>query len=210
MDTTTLDARAARLRRARLDAGFPTAKAAAVRHGFNYNTYSQHERGLVGFGRAAADYAAAYHVSEGWLITGEENQSRGETIPLLGTAAGAGIGAWRAETEPLDRLTCPPGLVGIADAYAILVKGNSMSPEHKDGALRFVNPVKRPVAGDTVIVQQQIIPDGPIEAFIKRFLRETESEIVTEQLEPFGLVRFPKRTVKAVHKVPTLNELFGL
>ncbi len=51
--------------------GFATAKAAAERFGFNYNTYSQHERGHVGITRAAKDYARAYKVREAWLLTGE-------------------------------------------------------------------------------------------------------------------------------------------
>lgn len=211
MDTTTLDARAARLMQARKAAGFRTAKEAALRHGFNYNTYSQHERGIVGISRAAADYARAYGVSEGWLLTGEAaGKPPQERIPLLGTAAGAGIGAFRPDAEPIDFLPVPPGLAGVERAYAILVKGNSMSPEHKEGDLRFVNPVKRPVSGDSVIVQQQFAEGGPIDAYIKRFLRETESEIVTEQLEPHGTVRFPRKTVLAVHKVATMNELFRL
>ncbi len=50
---------------------FPTAKAAAKRFGFNYNTYSQHERGQSGLTRAAKEYARAFKVREAWLLTGE-------------------------------------------------------------------------------------------------------------------------------------------
>lgn len=210
MNVTEQTERAQRLREARIGAGFKSAKAAATRFGWNYTTYSQHERGIVGITRAAADYARAYKISKGWLLYGEAGTAPVETIPLVGTAAGAAIGAWRADNDEIDRLQAPPGLVGIENAYAILVKGNSMSPEHKEGELRFVNPAKRPIAGDTVIVQQQTGSAAQIEAFIKRFLRETESEIVTEQLEPHAFVRFPKTTVVAIHKVATLNELFRL
>ncbi len=50
---------------------FATAKDAALRFGWNYNTYSQHERGHSGITRAAKDYARAFKVSEAWLLTGE-------------------------------------------------------------------------------------------------------------------------------------------
>lgn len=70
-DITRIDQQASRLRQAREMRGFATAKAAAKRFGFNYNTYSQHERGQAGITRAAKDYARAYKVREAWLLTGD-------------------------------------------------------------------------------------------------------------------------------------------
>ncbi|RWF66875.1 helix-turn-helix transcriptional regulator [Mesorhizobium sp.] len=62
---------AIRLQQARENAGFSTAKAAAERHGWSKHSYHQHENGLRGIGRAAANYAKAFKVSEAWLLTGE-------------------------------------------------------------------------------------------------------------------------------------------
>lgn len=62
---------AIRLQKAREARGFSSAREAAQRLGFNYETYSQHERGLRGLSRAAADYAKAFKVSVGWLMNGE-------------------------------------------------------------------------------------------------------------------------------------------
>ena len=62
---------AKRLQRARERAGFPSAKAAATRHGWVYDTYAQHENGARGLTRAAKKYARAFKVSEGWLLTGD-------------------------------------------------------------------------------------------------------------------------------------------
>jgi|HigsolmetaAR201D_1030396.scaffolds.fasta_scaffold56728_2 hypothetical protein len=70
-DVTRRDQQAARLRHARQMRNFRTAKEAAERFGFNYNTYVQHERGHAGITRAAKDYARAFRVSEAWLLTGE-------------------------------------------------------------------------------------------------------------------------------------------
>lgn len=71
MDIHRVDQQAGRLKWARERRGYTSARAFAERHGFNYNTYSQHERGHSGITRAAKDYAKALRVSEAWLLTGE-------------------------------------------------------------------------------------------------------------------------------------------
>lgn len=62
---------AKRLQLARERRGFSSAKDAAEYFGWNYTTYSQHERGERGLSRAAAKYAPELRVSAGWLLTGE-------------------------------------------------------------------------------------------------------------------------------------------
>lgn len=62
---------AKRLEKARIERGFRTAKDAARFFHWTYETYIQHEQGIRGISRAAAKYAKAFRVSEGWLLTGE-------------------------------------------------------------------------------------------------------------------------------------------
>ncbi len=62
---------AKRLEQARRAAGFESARAAAIRFDWSYDTYSQHERGERGLSRSAKRYAKAFKVSEAWLLTGE-------------------------------------------------------------------------------------------------------------------------------------------
>ncbi|WP_245488379.1 helix-turn-helix transcriptional regulator [Mesorhizobium sp. Pch-S] len=62
---------AKRLEQARTQRGFRSAKEAARFFGWTYETYIQHEQGIRGISRAAARYAEAFRVSEGWLLTGE-------------------------------------------------------------------------------------------------------------------------------------------
>lgn len=64
---------AKRLEQARIARGFKTAKSACDFFGWNYNSYAQHEQGNRGIGRVSDQYARAYRVSEGWLLTGEGN-----------------------------------------------------------------------------------------------------------------------------------------
>lgn len=71
---------AKRLKQAREERGFRSAKDAAVFFGWNYDTYAQHENGLRGIGRAVKRYALAFRVSEAWLLTGEGDGSRSQKV----------------------------------------------------------------------------------------------------------------------------------
>lgn len=65
-----------RLVRARIDAGFKEAKEAAAAHGWKYQTYKSHESGGRRYKvETAEDYARAFGVSAGWLLTGEQDFS---------------------------------------------------------------------------------------------------------------------------------------
>lgn len=134
-------------------------------------------------------------------------------VPVFGTAAGAAAtdGAFQlAAGEAVDYVLRPPALAGARDVYAIYVTGSSMEPAHPEGELRFVHPHRVPAPGDTVIIQCQYKPEGPIEAYIKRLVRRNGERIVVEQFNPAGQVEFERRFVLQMHKVLTLSELFGL
>lgn len=62
---------AARLKMARKQAGFSSAREAAERFGWNVTTYQHHENGTRGIGRAATRYARAYGVPASWLQFGQ-------------------------------------------------------------------------------------------------------------------------------------------
>lgn len=70
--TLEQEKRAARLREARIAAGFPNAAEAAQRFGWPVVAYRSHENGIRGLKSAiVARYAKAYKVSFTWLATGE-------------------------------------------------------------------------------------------------------------------------------------------
>lgn len=71
---------AARLKKAREEAGFLDATSAARAFGWTIPTYLSHENGSRGFkSQVAKRYAAVYKVSAAWLISGE-GQMRGPGI----------------------------------------------------------------------------------------------------------------------------------
>ncbi|UNZ50606.1 helix-turn-helix domain-containing protein [Agrobacterium tumefaciens] len=73
--------RADRLRKARLNAGFTNASAAARSLGVSPSTYIHHENGTRDFGEdAAALYSRRYHVTLSWLLLGEGEMATPEQV----------------------------------------------------------------------------------------------------------------------------------
>lgn len=131
-------------------------------------------------------------------------------IEVRGTVAGSMAGAFQFEGGVVDYVARPPGLINAKGIYALYVEGVSMVPAHSPGELRFISAFKHPNIGDTVAVTAQYTPDGPIESFIKTLVKRTNSKIVVEQLNPRALIEFDMQYVVSVHKVLTVNELFGI
>ena len=80
---------AARLRIARLRAGFTTAKEAAESLGFPVSTYICHENGTRGISaKRAVSYARKYKVREQWLLygvgAGPGSEQADETAEIVG------------------------------------------------------------------------------------------------------------------------------
>lgn len=137
-----------------------------------------------------------------------------QNMPVFGTAAGSMAvrheGAFELESRVVEYVRRPPALTSVSDAYAFYVTGGSMAPEHKPGDLRFVHPHKPARVGDSVVIQAQYAEHLGVEAFIAHFVRRTADHVVVAKLVPAAEVRFEARYVQAVHRVLTMNELFGV
>lgn len=132
-------------------------------------------------------------------------------IPVRGTAAGSHLrGAFELEEKEIDWIRRPPALAGAADAYALYIEGTSMVPEHNPGDLRIIHPHRPPRIGDSVVVQVKVSRNAAIEATIGHLLRRTERAVIIGKLNPKAEVELKRETVVAIHKVLTLNELFGV
>lgn len=82
-----------RLKEARANAGYPSARAAASKKGWKISTYSAHENGQNKFGPdEARRYAKAFKTTAGWLLTAE------------------------GQVSPREQTRVPPGLEFAPDA----------------------------------------------------------------------------------------------
>lgn len=136
-------------------------------------------------------------------------------LPVYGTANGSlsvhKEGGFEMEARVIEYVRRPPAFFTVPDAYAIYVAGNSMFPKHGDGELRFIHPHRPPRIGDSVVVQAEYHPGAGIEAYIGDLLRRTGDKIVIAKLHPKPAeIEFDLQHVKAVHRVLTMAELFGV
>ncbi|WP_420578810.1 S24 family peptidase [Oceaniradius stylonematis] len=157
-----------------------------------------------------------------WLLTGDEPpapveppgvpvdlpMSSARNLPVYGLAAGSVLGALTMTSDPVEYVPTPPGLARVRDAYALIITGRSMEPKFEAGDVVFLNPHRPPRQGDHVVVQER--RSGGTVVTIKRFERWNDGYLVTTQYNPLSEVRFRRDQIIAVHRVLTVNELFGI
>lgn len=135
------------------------------------------------------------------------------TIDFLGSAMGSIVHEFEGvvlEGGIVDRIPCPPHLVGANGLYGIYVEGESMMPMHNPGEPRIVHPGRPIMPGDTVIVQTRRWDDDPGQGYIKIFRRRKADMIVLEQLNPRITLEIPVKYVVSIHHVLTMSEVLGL
>ena len=152
-----------RLQQARRAAGYPDASAAARAFGWNENTYRSHENGERGIVRAAARYARAFRVSEGWLLTGEGEKLKKNLVPVFGyIGLGEDILILEGSAAmPFEEIEMPYGF-SVEGAAALIARGNSQYPRIKSGEV-VVYYRNGKTAEDLVGVEAVVkVTDGPL------------------------------------------------
>ena len=135
-DDALMESMSDRLRQARKDAGFNSARKAAKQHRWKVSTYSAHENGQNDFDEEAAkQYGRAFHTSAGWLLTGEGSPERPNIIGVKGLVGAGGTIDTGPEQIPSDgnlyEIEVPfPLPLG---AFALQVAGESMFPRYDSG-----------------------------------------------------------------------------
>ncbi|MQW89895.1 helix-turn-helix transcriptional regulator [Sinorhizobium saheli] len=227
MDRVMSD-RAERLRQARINAGYRFASDAANALGIVASTYRAHENGQNEYEiDEAGIYGRKFNVDPYWLLTGEGRQTpvddvanrkipeadppnaeirnkvigQGKKIPVFGQAVGGVDGEFLMNGNVLYEVMAPPILSDISGAYAVSVSGDSMSPRYEDGEVCFVDPRRTVRRGDYVIAQIRLEEEGPLLAYVKKFVRHNTSELVLEQFNPPKELRFDAQTVHSVHYI---------
>jgi phage repressor protein C with HTH and peptisase S24 domain len=124
-----------------------------------------------------------------------------DKIPLYGHAVGGEDGEFVLNGTTLDHILAPPSISADKGAYAVTIVGDSMAPRYEDGETVFVDPTRRVVRGNYVIAQIQLSEDGPLLAYVKRFVRHNSAELVLEQFNPAKELRFEHDKVVSVHYI---------
>jgi hypothetical protein len=130
-------------------------------------------------------------------------------VPIRGTVAGSHeSGAFQFDGSDVDTIERYPALVNRPRVYALYVEGDSMVPEHKPGAIRFVDPAATVRQGDTVVVTVRDIDRG-LFAVLGNLVRRGD-QVVLGKLNPPREISFDRLQVHSIHHVLTDNELAGL
>lgn len=123
-------------------------------------------------------------------------------IPVYGQAVAGLDGEFIMNGNVLFNAFAPPNVAAIANAYGVRVAGSSMEPRYEDGEVVFVDPTRTPRRDDYVVVQV-LNDDDPTTpwAYVKRFVRHNNRELVLNQFNPQKELVFPHGQVVSVHVV---------
>lgn len=160
-----------------------------------------------------------------WFLEGEGASAQPETasqalprldlmprnVPVYGSAQCGEDGQFEFNTgDIIDYLKRPPRLVGIGDAYALYLVGQSMWPWRKNGAPVYVHPRQPVQIEDFVVVQLRPKKQGEApRALVKQLIKRTPKEITLQQFEPRITMTFPLSQVVSIHRVVDWDELMG-
>jgi phage repressor protein C with HTH and peptisase S24 domain len=168
-DYRGMDTMGERLRYAREKAGFGSAMAAAKRFNWPPSTYGAHENGQNGFPVESAErYGRAFGVSTGWLLTGEGEMRRGNTVKVEGLVGAGGAVDTSAESighEGLDEIELPFSLPEEAVAYR--VNGDSMWPRYDNGDVIVVFKRPQPIE-DLLFSDEALVTTTDGARYLKR------------------------------------------
>lgn len=132
-------------------------------------------------------------------------------LPVYGAAQGGdGLGEFELNGRVVERVRRPPALVGVKDAFAVYVFGDSMLPRFEPGEMVFIHPGKPPTQGRDVLVELFNGTDEHLAgaALIKRFVSRSSEKLVLEQFNPPKKITIPGNRVKGVFVVMRPDELF--
>ncbi|NTF32330.1 LexA family transcriptional regulator [Rhizobium skierniewicense] len=138
-------------------------------------------------------------------------QSMPNDVPVMGTAAGSHAkGAFQLVPGPVDYVRRPPALAQVKGLYALYVEGTSMEPQYYPGDLIYINPNKPVRVGDAVVVECKNHAEDGHEGTIGVYVKRNEHHVTIHKHNPYADVDILRETVLSVHKVLTLNEIFGV
>lgn len=114
-------------------------------------------------------------------------------LPILGSVRAGAVGFFLDQGEIQGMTRRPASLDGVANAFAVYVRDESMVPAFKQGWVVHVHPTRPVDPGDNVIIE---LTDG--QAFVKELVRRTAKEVICRQWNPAQEVKYPASKVKSI------------
>jgi phage repressor protein C with HTH and peptisase S24 domain len=140
-------------------------------------------------------------------------------LPVYGFAVGGkeDDGEFYMNGQIADYVRRPPGVPNMRGVFGVYVCGESMFPRFQPGELIFATSAQPPAIGDDVVIELKAMnPESDDEAdhaargLIKRLKRRSGSRVIVEQFNPAMDIEFDREEIKAIHRVLTNKDLFGV
>lgn len=126
------------------------------------------------------------------------------TIPVYGQAMGGPDGSFVLNGNKVADLPTPHSLLGVPEAYAVYIVGDSMEPRFFAGETAYVHPHLPVRKGDFVVVQfhpEDAAEGDPPYAYVKRLVSFDHKRLKLSQLHPERDIELPAHRVVSIHKI---------
>lgn len=135
-------------------------------------------------------------------------------VPVFGTVSGGAGGLQMGADHALDYVRRPPRFAerrGKAkDIFAVLVEEVSMLPKHGPGDLLYIDPLRHPQIGDSVVVEIKEDAHSEQRAILKRLVARSATKITLEQYNPSKTFEVKLAHIVHLYRVMTTNDLLGV
>lgn len=157
---------------------------------------------LATFLRTTVDYLTTETATQGELLTAQgprlppppppQPPAGQPDLAVYASAAGGPEGAWVLSSDVIAWIHRDQRLVGVREAFACYVVGESMFPAYEHGNLLLVNPARPPGPGDDCLLIQEA-NDGARYALIKRLVKFNSTAWTVKQWNPEKTYSLPQR-----------------
>lgn len=132
------------------------------------------------------------------VLAAESLQEPGRDFPIHAAAEG-GAGTIIVTSDPVDWAPRPSPVSKVPRAYGLLITGNSMFPEFREGQTALVNPNLPVVGGEVYIFYAE--REGEAKASIKELRRATTTDWHVAQHNPKRDFTLSRREWQWAHRV---------
>lgn len=117
-------------------------------------------------------------------------------LPIRGHVEGGEEAHFIDNGDPMGFTYRPFALRDVAEAYAVEIHGDSMSPALKPGQVAYVHPKRAVKVGDEVVIQ---LKDG--QALVKELVRRTEHQVIVRQWNPAKEFKIDRKKIESIHLI---------